>query len=84
LSKIESYSITGNVLKCLVSFLSNCSQQVIVDGSFSSCSEVISGVPQGSVFIVGLEEEGMWYFYYLFVISRALQQGIVLMYGTII
>ena len=49
LSKIELYGITGKVLKWLESFLSNRSQQFIVNGSFSSPSEVISGVPQGSV-----------------------------------
>ena len=49
LSKIESYGITGKVLNWLESFLSNRSQQVIVNGSFSSPCDVISGVPQGSV-----------------------------------
>jgi len=43
LSKIKSYGITGKVLKWLESFLSNCSQQVIVSGSFSSPCEISQG-----------------------------------------
>jgi len=46
LAKIEYYGIRGKVLK---SFLSNCSEKVMVNGSFSSPCEVVSGVPQGSV-----------------------------------
>ena len=43
------YGIRGNLLQCIRSFLANCSQHVLVDGSSSSSSPVISGVPQGSV-----------------------------------
>ena len=49
LAKTEFYGIGGKVLKWLESFLSNCPQQVVVNGSFSSYCEVVSGIPQGSV-----------------------------------
>ena len=38
------------MLSILTQFLSNTSQQVMVDGSRSKLVNVVSGVPQGSVF----------------------------------
>ena len=49
LQKIDFYGIRGKLLSWIRSFLSNRLQRVVVDGSFSSPSEVTSGVPQGSV-----------------------------------
>ena len=47
--KLHHYGIRGNVLTWLQSFLKNRSQQVVVDGYYSTPCDVISGVPQGSV-----------------------------------
>ena len=45
-----SMGIGGSVLSILTEFLSNRSQQVMVDGCRSKMVNVVSGVPQGSVF----------------------------------
>ena len=49
LQKIEFYFIRGKLLSWIQSFLSNCSQRVVVNGSFSSPSVVTSGVLQVSI-----------------------------------
>ena len=49
LYKLDYYGIRGNLLTCWDSFLSDHSQQVVVDGAKSSTCMVTSGVPQGSV-----------------------------------
>ena len=49
LYKICSMGIGGSVMSILTQFLSNRSQQVMVDGCRSKLVNVISGVPQGSV-----------------------------------
>ena len=49
LSKLCSVGIGGSVLSILTEFLSNRSQQVMVDGCRSKLVNVVSGVPQGSV-----------------------------------
>ena len=46
--KLCSVSIGGSVLSVLTQFLSNQSQQVMVDGCQSKPVNVVSGVPQGS------------------------------------
>ena len=49
LYKLCSVGIGGSVLSILIQFLSNRSQQVMVDGCLSKLVNVVSGVPQGSV-----------------------------------
>ena len=49
LYKLNHYGICGNLLKWIEHFLKGRSQCVSVDGYFSAVSDVISGVPQGSV-----------------------------------
>ena len=49
LRKIKLLGITGNIGKWIYSFLTGRTQRVIVNGMKSSASEVVSGVPQGSV-----------------------------------
>ena len=49
LYKLCSVGIGGSVLSILTQFLSNLSQQVMVDGCRSKLVNVVSGVPQGSV-----------------------------------
>ena len=44
-----SVGIGGSVLSILTQFLSNQSQHVVVDGCWSKLVDVVSGVPQGSV-----------------------------------
>ena len=49
LYKLCSVGIGGSILSILTQFLSNRSQQVMVDGCKSKLVNVVSGVPQGSV-----------------------------------
>ena len=49
LYKLCSVGIGGSVLSILTKFLSNRSQQVMVDGCRSKLVNVVSGVQQGSV-----------------------------------
>ena len=49
LYKLGSVGIGGSVLSILTQFLSNRSQQVMVDGCRSKLVNVVSGVPQGNV-----------------------------------
>ena len=49
LHKLEFYGIAGDTLSWLTAFLSDRSQQVIINGALSSPCKVNSGVPQGSV-----------------------------------
>ena len=49
LYKLCSVGIGGSVLSILTQFLSNRTQQVMVDGCRSKLANVVSGVPQGSV-----------------------------------
>ena len=49
LNKLCSVGIEGSVLSVLTQFLSNRSQQVMVDGCQSKLVNVVSGVPQGSL-----------------------------------
>ena len=49
LLKLQSYGVSGKLLKWIESFLVNRRQQVVLHGSSSDWSEVVSGVPQGSV-----------------------------------
>ena len=44
-----AYGIVGNILNWITAFLSNRSQIVRVNGAYSKSSQVISGIPQGSV-----------------------------------
>ena len=45
LSKLESYGITGNLLKWIEQFLFNRKQRVRVNNSYSDYSNVTSGIP---------------------------------------
>ena len=49
LHKLNYYGIQGKMLNWLRAFLSDQTQQVIVNGSLSSHCNVTSGIPQGSV-----------------------------------
>ena len=49
LLKLSHYGICGNTLAWIQDFLSNCTQQVLLEGQVSSQSSVTSGVLQGSV-----------------------------------
>ena len=50
LFKLCSVRVGGSVLSVLTQFLSNRSEYVVVDGCQSKLVNVVSGVPQGSVF----------------------------------
>lgn len=47
--KLQSYGISGNLLKWIISFLSNRTQQTRVGSSLSDSKAIISGIVQGSV-----------------------------------
>ena len=49
-NKLRSEDIGDSVLSILTQFISNSSQHVMVDGCPSKLVNVVSGVPQGSVF----------------------------------
>ena len=49
IAKLHAYGFTKESLIIIFSYLSDCWQHVKVDCSFSSWSELIQGVPQGSV-----------------------------------
>ena len=49
LSKLDFYGIRGCTLKWIDVFLSDQTQQVVVDEEFSDVAPVTFGVPQGSV-----------------------------------
>ena len=49
LFRLSSFGIGGSVVSILIKFLSNRSQQVMVDGCRSKLVNVVSGVPQVSV-----------------------------------
>ena len=49
LKKLEDYGIIGKIHKWIKAFLNERTQQVVVNGSFSSPAKVLSGIPQGTV-----------------------------------
>ena len=49
ISKLEQNGVCGNLLKFFQNYLTNRKQRVVLNGSFSDYSTVVSGVPQGSV-----------------------------------
>ncbi|KAL8567466.1 hypothetical protein ACOMHN_010057 [Nucella lapillus] len=49
LRKLDHYGVRGSTFNWVKAFLSDRSQQVVVDGARSDPAPVISGVPQGSV-----------------------------------
>ena len=49
LSKLQYHGIQGSTWKWIKDFLSDRTQQVVVDGEVSDVAPVVSGVPQGSV-----------------------------------
>ena len=48
IAKIDHYGIRGQTYRWIQSFMSERSQQIIVDGSVSDKAPVVSGVPQGT------------------------------------
>ena len=49
LYKLNFYGVRQNYLNWAESFLTNRTQKVLIDGKFSKCSQVLSGVRQGTV-----------------------------------
>ena len=49
IAKLEAYGLDYNSLKLIYSYLSNRFQRVRVNSSYNSWSEIIFGVPQGSI-----------------------------------
>ena len=49
IAKLHAYGFTKESPIIIFSYLSDCWQHIKIDSSFSSWSELIQGVPQGSV-----------------------------------
>ena len=69
LHKLSSVGIGGFVMSILTEFLSNRSQQVMVDGFRSKLVNVVSGVPQGSVLARYCSSCTLWSFFPFWKIS---------------
>ena len=52
LAKLKAYGFSNQALSLLQSYLCKSLQRSIINGSFSSSNEVITGVPQGSIRIL--------------------------------
>ena len=49
MGKLQSYGITGNILKWIEQFLTGRTEVVLVNGTHSVSADVLSGIPQGTV-----------------------------------
>ena len=49
LAKLHAYELTNKLLRLIKSYITNCGQRKKANSSFSSWSELIVGVTQGSV-----------------------------------
>ena len=49
IKKLEGYGINGTLLKWLKNFLNERKQRVVIDGKSSKWTDVLSGIPQGSI-----------------------------------
>ena len=49
LDKLQRYGVSGKLLAWIAAFLSGRKQQVVLDGCQSEWTDIVSGVPQGSV-----------------------------------
>ena len=49
LYKLESFGISGNLLKLFHSYLNNRQQRVVLNGQYSKWAPILAGVPQGSI-----------------------------------
>ena len=49
IAKLHAYGFSEDALELILNYLSGCRQRTKINASFSSWSEVLGGVPQGSV-----------------------------------
>ena len=49
LYKLESFGISGNLLKLVHSYLNNRQQRVVLNGQYSKWALILAGIPQGSI-----------------------------------
>ena len=49
IAKLHAYGFNTNTLEIILDYLSNCWQRIKINTTFSTWSEILAGVPQGSV-----------------------------------
>ena len=80
IAKLYFYGFDHSSLKLIYDYLSNRFQRVRVDSDFSSCSKILTGVPQGSMFRPDLYNiTQMIYFHFSYQIFVILQTTIHLL-----
>ena len=47
--KLKAHGVDGNILRWIKAWVKSRRQRVVLNGEFSDWSDVVSGVPQGSV-----------------------------------
>ena len=68
LAKLDAYGFSRTSLKLIQNYLCNMQQRISINGSFSDWTEVVTGVPQGS--ILGLHPFNIFLNYIFMLISK--------------
>ena len=85
LAKLKAYGFSHNALAFMLSYLKNQSDMVNINNSFSTCEEIIAGVPQGSIvgpllFIIFINE--IFYFEGKSYLSNSADDNVLYAFGS--